>query len=162
MVKEANEQLADGKEKVLVSKKVDGLDEPIQLGFENDSIEANNKFSSKSLVGKSVSVQAVKSKSYKAYIKNTAGLDFSHTLYGQFTYDAGKLKGATKNVTLSGWAYEKSHDTPPIDKLDPSVWEVKSTGTFRGAKILKEYKTYLVVRLLGSGDYTITKAKITM
>ncbi|MFX8004441.1 hypothetical protein ABTK66_18870, partial [Acinetobacter baumannii] len=84
-----------------------------------------------------------------------------HKLYGQFTYSGGKLKGATKNVELSGWAYEKSHDTPPIDKLDPSVWEVKSTGTFKALKYLKEYKTYLVVRLLGSGDYRITKAKVT-
>lgn len=71
------------------------------------------------------------------------------------------MSGATKNVEVTGWAYDKSHDTPPIDKLDASVWEVKSTGTFKALKVLKEWKTYLVIRLNGSGDYRITKAKIS-
>ncbi|WP_183030248.1 hypothetical protein [Clostridium sp. 1xD42-85] len=48
-----------------------------------------------------------------------------------------------------------------IDKLDPSVWEVRSHGKFKALKYLDEYNTYLTVQLLGSGNFRVTRASIS-
>lgn len=102
------------------------------------------------------SLSAVREKRYSAIVNNTTGFDFSHRLYGSFTHEKGKVKGYTKSTELKGWAYNKTHVTF-ADRLDPSVVEVDSVGTFVALKWFKEYKTHITIRLLGSGDYRVTR-----
>lgn len=150
MIIEANEKLENGETEIHLEEKIG--EESIELGFEVTEENQNG----------GVSTFAAKpsgKKNYFAYVKNTAGWNFEHRLGGSFTYSKGKVDGATKDVNMSGAMYSESHNTW-IDVLDPSVWEVHSNGTFKALKYLMEYNSYLVVNLLGSGDYRITRAHI--
>ncbi|MCM3396769.1 hypothetical protein M3638_02810 [Oceanobacillus profundus] len=153
MINEANKKLENGETKIVLEEKLGNSDQTIELGFEVNDINTYNDgvqlFSSKPS-GK---------KMYHAYVKNTAGWNFEHRLVGEFTYGGGKIKGATKDVNMTGAMYSESHNTW-IDKLDPSVWEVRSHGKFKALKYLMEYNSYLTVQLLGSGDYRIARASI--
>ncbi|CDQ18561.1 hypothetical protein SAMN05192559_101827 [Halobacillus karajensis] len=92
-------------------------------------------------------------------MKKHEAFNFEHRLAGEFIYSGGKINGATKNVDMSGAMYSESHKTW-IDKLDSSVWDVHSNGTFKALKYFAEYNTYISVRLLGSWDYRITRSSI--
>ncbi|HAJ3957193.1 hypothetical protein WD019_19055 [Fictibacillus sp. Mic-4] len=159
---EANEKLANHEEKFTVSEDVSFSDKPITFSFDaNDSSYSGQSpvlmSKNKSMVSQAKAATGIK---YKAEINNTKGFNFSHKLYGTFTVSSGKIKGATKHVDLTGWMYDKSHITT-IDQLDPSVWEVDSVGTFSALKYFKEWKTHIIVKLLGSKDYRITKLSLT-
>ncbi|ASF30715.1 MULTISPECIES: hypothetical protein [Bacillus amyloliquefaciens group] len=146
--KEVNRQLEAGKTNVVVKKPLNVQGDGIELGV-------NTKTSDES------SVQAVQQKSYSGYIANTfPGAGFKHTVSGKFTYEKGKIKGNSYDVYLTGPIYSKSHSTS-VSKLDPSVWEIRSSGTFKALKYTPfEYTTRVVIGLYGSGSYRVLTAKI--
>lgn len=149
---EANNKLANHEEDFTLSKKVSSTNKPIILSFKSSPTENTTK-------NKTIAPLASREKSYQAYIENTAGLNFSHKLYGSFVYENGQITGHSKQVSQTGWAYSKTHSTWS-DILDKSVIDVHSIGSFSALQYFKEYKTELTVKLLGSGDYRITRAKI--
>ncbi|KXZ24138.1 hypothetical protein AXI59_00150 [Bacillus nakamurai] len=146
--KEVNKQLAAGKTNVVVKKPLNVQGDGIELGV-------NTKTSGDS------SIQAVQQKSYSGYIANTfPGTGFKHTVSGKFTYEKGKIKGNSYDVYLTGPLYSKSHSTS-VSKLDPSVWEIRSSGKFKALKYTPlEYTTRVVIGLYGSGSYRVLTAKI--
>lgn len=151
---EANEKLANHEENFTLSKKVPSTNKPVILSFESSPTENKTQ-------NKAMAPLASREKSYQAYIENTAGFDFSHKLYGSFVYEGGQITGHSKKASQTGWAYSKSHTTWS-DILDKSVVDVYSVGSFSALEFFKEYKTELNVKLLGSGDYMITRAKIVI
>ncbi|MEK5501018.1 hypothetical protein [Bacillus sp. FSL M8-0168] len=150
-VKEVNEQLEKGETKATFTKQVNAQGDTIELGVDNQK-EINTD------------IQAVRKKNYSGYVKfkglPLTGTHFQHKISGTFTYEKGKIKANSYDVYLTGPLYSKSHDTTPF-KLDKSVWEIRSTGTFKLLKYTPlEYTTRLVIGLYGSGDYRVLKAKI--
>ncbi|WP_246798243.1 hypothetical protein [Bacillus spizizenii] len=146
--KEVNKQLASGKTNVVVKKALNVQGDGIELGV-------NTKTSGEG------SIKAVQQKSYSGYIANTfPGAGFKHSVSGKFTYEKGKIKGNSYDVYLTGPLYSKSHSTS-VSKLDPSVWEIRSSGTFKALKYTPfEYTTRVVIGLYGSGTYRVLTAKI--
>ena len=149
---EANEQLAEGETNVDVKTSV--ANGSIELNI--DVNPSNNQVSSRS-----VSVMAVQSKSYTAIVKYVyPGAGFEHKVSGKFTYEKGKLKGNSYDVYLTGPLYSKSHSTK-VEKLDPSVWEVRSNGKFTALKFTPfEYTTRIVVGLYGSGTFRVLASEL--
>ncbi|MBT2574818.1 hypothetical protein J7E26_12785 [Bacillus sp. ISL-51] len=146
--KEVNKQLAAGKTNVVVKKPLNVQGDGIELGV---IIKTSGDSS----------IQAVQQKSYSGYIANTfPGAGFKHTVSGKFTYEKGKIKGNSYDVYLTGPLYSKSHSTS-VSKLDPSVWEIRSSGKFKALKYTPfEYTTRVVIGLYGSGSYRVLTAKI--
>lgn len=153
LIIEANKKLEEGETELLLDAPVGETDGKVSLSFSlNDANVVSNKQE------ESLQAAAVQTKVYYAQVGyEGVGFDFNHQLGGEFTYEGGKIKGATKDVVLTGLFYSESHNTY-IDVLDPSVWRVNSEGTFKALKYGVEYKTSLVVDLLGSGDYRIRQA----
>lgn len=97
---------------------------------------------------------------YSAFVNyDSVGFDFSHRLYGTFKANAGKVSNVTAKVEQTGWAYNKTYSTNTND-IDASVKEVVSTGNFAAFYLGKQYVVYLDVKVFGSGNYTVTRAKI--
>ncbi|KTF59845.1 MULTISPECIES: hypothetical protein [Bacillus amyloliquefaciens group] len=146
--KEVNKQLAEGKTNVIVKKPLNVQGDGVELGVNTGTSDDG-------------SVQAVQQKSYSGYIANTfPGTGFKHTVSGKFTYEKGKIKGNSYDVYLTGPIYSKSHSTS-VSKLDPSVWEIRSSGKFKALKYTPfEYTTRVVIGLYGSGSYRVLTAKI--
>ena len=78
----------------------------------------------------------VGSKSYQAYVANTAGFNFRHAVSGTFTWNSlGQLTGVTAVPDLSGAVYNKT-DTTTITGVDgiigrdAKIAKVYSRGTF--------------------------------
>ena len=106
----------------------------------------------------STASSAKQNRSYRAILKNTAGFNFSHELSGNFLWGSGKVGKYTYDATLYGPLYGKS-DKTKATRLDKSVVEISSTGKFRALKYAPvEYSTHIVVRLYGSGTYSVIKA----
>ena len=154
MVIEANKKLEAGETEIFLEEEIGETDETVSLSFKSENV-----FPSDQKTGIQLLAAPSGKKIYYASVKNTAGFNFSHQLAGEFSYGGGKIKGATKDVDLTGAMYSESHNTW-IDILDPSVWVVQSHGKFKALKYLAEYNTYLTVKLLGSGDYRIERASI--
>ena len=76
-----------------------------------------------------------------------------------FFIENGEVTSYSHYVEQTGWAYYKTHNTNAF-RLDPSVVEVNSVGTFQAFKYFTEYMTHITVRLLGSGNYTIQELRI--
>ncbi|KZE47090.1 hypothetical protein AV540_20000 [Brevibacillus parabrevis] len=150
LIIEANKKLEAGETDLYLEENVGETDGSVSLSFSlNDT---------KQKAG--LQALAVKPKAYRATVGYSGiGFDFQHELGGTFTYEDGKIKGATKDVALTGLFYSESHNTW-IDYLDPSVWVVNSEGLFKALKYGVEYKTSLVVGLYGSGDYRILQANV--
>lgn len=147
--KEVNEKLAKGATNATSTKTLNIQGDTIELGVGK---QEENKFN----------IQAVRKKNYSGYVKYNGllGTGFQHKISGKFTYEKGKIKSNSYDVYLSGPLYGKSHSTK-THKLDKSVWEIRSTGTFKALKYTPlEYTTRLVIGLYGSGDYRVLKAKI--
>ncbi|MEC3683832.1 hypothetical protein P9186_17085 [Bacillus safensis] len=148
-MKDVNKQLEKGVTNALATKKLNIQGDTIELGVGE---QEENK----------VDTQAVRKKNYSGYVKYNGllGTGFQHKVSGTFTYEKGKIKSNSYDVYLTGSLYGKSHDTNPY-KLDKSVWEIRSTGTFTALKYTPfQYTTRLVIGLYGSGDYRVLKAKI--
>jgi len=141
----ANAQLEKGLDNVVVQ-------EP--LNVQGDKLEL-------SMNVEDISTQAVKQKKYKAKVTNTTPIfGFAHEVSGKFTYEKGKIKANSYDAYLTGIWYGKSHTTKE-HKLDPSVWEVRSRGTFKALKYTPvEYTSRVDVGLYGSGSYRVLKARI--
>lgn len=145
---QANEKLAAGEENFTVSTEVSYSEEPVTMTFESNQ---TNQTRSLAL--------ATQEKSYSATVSNTNGFNFSHRLYGSFVWGSGKVNTYTKYAALEGPTYYKTHVTTAT-RLDPSVVEVHSEGNFEAFRYFTEYKTAITIRLLGSGTYTVTEARI--
>lgn len=141
----ANAQLKKGANNVVVQ-------EP--LNVQGDNLELSMKIDD-------ISTKAVQQKKFKAKVTNTTpAFGFAHEVSGKFTYEKGKLKSSSYDAYLTGMFYSKSHSTKQ-HKLDPSVWEIRSRGTFKALKYTPvEYSSRVDVGLYGSGDYRVLKAKI--
>jgi|SRR5699024_786793 len=149
----ANKKLEDGEENFVVSTNVSFQDEPLEMEFEADEVENNQALSSNS-------TSAVQEKNFSHTVKNTAGFNFSHRVFGSFTYESGDVNNYSADSDLTGALYSKSHNTK-VDRLDSSVAKVRSSGTFKALKYAPiEYKTRIDIGLYGSGDYRVLKASL--
>ncbi|MFG0238756.1 hypothetical protein [Brevibacillus porteri] len=157
LIIEANKKLEAGETDLFLEEKVGETDGSVSLSFSlnNTNVVSNKQESS---LRASFANLPSGAKNYYAKVEYTdIGFDFKHELGGGFTYADGKIKGASKDVSLTGLFYSEDHETW-IDYLDPSVWIVNSKGKFKALKYGVEYNTSLVVGLYGSGDYKILKA----
>lgn len=145
---EANERLEKGEVDFSVSTNVSFQEEPIVMEFEGEESD--------------VSTYAAKQqKSFSHTVKNTAGFNYSHKLYGNFYYQNGKVTDYSYDTVLSGPLYGKTVSTK-ADRTDPSVVIVRSTGTFKALKYTPfEYTTKIDIGLYGSGHYRVLKASIS-
>lgn len=147
---QANEKLDNGEENFSVSTNVSFQEEPIVMEFGFDEP-----------VAPFGSTLASQKKSFSHTVKNTAGFNFSHRVFGSFVYSSGKVTGYTADSDLSGPLYGKTHSTFG-DRLDPSVVVIRSTGTFKALKYFPvEYKTRIDIGLYGSGNYRVLTASIS-
>ncbi|WP_205002786.1 hypothetical protein [Scopulibacillus daqui] len=147
--KKANQKLAKNDENFTVSEKVNNKN--ISFSFYSEPTLERN--------GLVLAAASQRQKSYSATVKNTAGFNFSHRLYGTFLYGKGKVGKYTKHVDLSGPFYSKSASTHS-KRIDSSVVEVSSNGKFKALKYAPvEYTTSIIVRLYGSGTYRILKLR---
>lgn len=151
---EANENLEKNNENFTVSEDLSFSDSPISISVDSHP-KANDQVNSLA-----VTPLATHSKSYSVKVKNTAGFNFSHELYGNFVYTSGgKLNSWSHHTTQTGAMYYKTHSYH-ADRLDSSVAQLTDDGTFKALKYFTEYQTHLVVGLYGSGNYRILKASI--
>ncbi|WP_421663712.1 hypothetical protein [Lysinibacillus telephonicus] len=156
LVDQANQKLEDGETNFVIEEEVNG--EIIRFGF---VAEETTPISSDSNTSNNFTTYATEqTKTFYAYVENTAGFNFKHVLGGTFKYSGGKIISATTDVRLTGAFYSESAKTW-VDEFDPSIWIAYSHGTFKALKYGLEYNTYLTVNMLGSGDYRITRAEIS-
>lgn len=150
---EANEKLAAGEENFSVSRDVTYSDEPLTFTFGSQDQPVSG-FSTAS-----IGALATAEKSYSATVSNTNGFNFSHRLYGSFVWGNGQVYSYTKYSALVGAAYYKSHSTYG-SRLDSSIVDVHSNGTFEAFRYFTEYKSAITIRLTGSGTYRVTELRL--
>ena len=158
LVEEANNQLENGAEKVEVTSG------DLKLVFE----AKENRVSPFLKDGSVSQASTVGSKSYQAYVANTAGFNFRHSVYGTFSWNSsGVLTGVTAVPDLSGAAYNRTETTTitGVDGrigIDAKIAKIYSRGTFTPFKYSpKSYYTTLIVDVYGpTKSYRIIEAKI--
>lgn len=154
LVDDLNEQLANGEEEATAIGYFEG--EPIEVSFElNDVLpDVSNgitPFAAKDL----------RTKSFKVYLKHTAGANFEHIVHGDWTYDSKTttVKSVSPKSILAGPLYSKSDKTTSHKKTN-SVHEVNSRGKFVFLKYTVEKQTYIDIWVNGTGTYQIKKLAI--
>lgn len=158
LVEEVNDRLAKGEENVVVSSK------NLTVGFKlNDTTSLQRGLNSYG-----VQASSIGSKSYQAYVINTNGFDFSHGLYGTFTWNGKVLSGVTADEELAGPMYAKKADTKIqyVDGrvgIDAGIARITSKGTFTFLKYswINFYTTLIVEVYAPTKEYRIITAKIT-
>lgn len=149
---EVNEQLKEGKKEAKAVGYFKG--EPFELSFDtyNNSPINNNL----------IQPMATRSSSFSVTLKNTAGFNFSHNLFADWSYDSktNKISTVSADSVLSGPLYSKTHNTR-TSKQTNSVHNVYSTGTFKAFKVGAEYKTNFQVRVNGTGTHQVVKSSIS-
>jgi len=155
LVEQANEKLAKGEENIEVSSN------NLKLVFNQKELSTPTQ---KNLSAKA---SAVGSKSYQAYVANTAGFNFTHAVSGVFSWNGDKLTAVSKKADLTGPMYDKSHNTY-TEGLDgrigstAKIGRVTSQGTFKALKYFAQYYTTLVVDVYApTKSYRIIEASIS-
>lgn len=162
LVKKVNERLAKGEEDIKVSSK------NLKVVFKQEDVI--NPVSSKGnqLNSMGVSASAIGSKSYQAYVANTTGFNFRHSVYGTFTWNGSLLSQVTADEDLTGTMYSRSATTK-VTGVDGTIGrtakigKVSSKGTFIPLKFspVSFYTTIIVDVYAPTKSYRIVTAKIT-
>ncbi|OAK19321.1 hypothetical protein [Bacillus wiedmannii] len=154
LVEQANEKLAKGEENIEVSSN------NLKLVFNQKELFTPVQSSL------SAKASAVGSKSYQAYVANTAGFNFTHAVSGVFSWNGSNLTAVSKKADLTGPMYDKSHNTytEGLDGTigrDAKIARITSQGTFKALKYFANYYTTLVVDVYApTKSYRIIEAKI--
>lgn len=162
LVEEANKKLERGEKNVEVSSK------NLKLGFKeiNTLDPVNLKGNQLNSTAGVVTAAAIGSKSYQAYVSNTAGFNFSHAVSGVFSWNGDILTALSGSADTSGPMYDRSTTTTKeaLDGrmgIDAKVGRVVSKGTFKALKYLKAYYTTLIVDVYApTQSYRIIEADI--
>ncbi|MGG3495716.1 hypothetical protein ABES08_07955, partial [Peribacillus simplex] len=113
------------------------------------------------------SASSIGSKSYQAYVANTNGYNFRHSVYGTFTWNGSLLSQVTADEDLTGIMYSKSATTK-VTGVDGTIGstakigKVSSKGTFTPLKFspISFYTTIIVDVYAPTKSYRIVTAKI--
>lgn len=154
LVEEANKKLAVGEKDIEVSSG------DLKLIFKDEDV--NNGL-------QPFASRAISTKRYQAYIVNTTGLDFTHSVSGNFSVDGKKFTAITHDTDLSGPMYSKTVTESRVEGQDAniikdaSVAKVISKGTFKALAVgWLTYYTTIVVRIMAPDQsYVIEKATIS-
>ncbi|AHN23938.1 hypothetical protein [Lysinibacillus varians] len=146
-----NTRLEHGETNITLFGSLSFQKEPISLSFQVEEL------------GSSISPFSVQQrKTFRTEVKNTAGFDFGHVLTGSFLWGSGKVGNYSYDAFLYGSFYGKTHSTRAT-RLDPSVVEISSMGTFKALKYAPvEYNTHMKVELYGSGTYRLMESKLAI
>ncbi|WP_060789000.1 hypothetical protein [Geobacillus zalihae] len=161
LVDEANERLSNGEKNIELTSK------NLKLVFkENNSLGSENIMTNQ-LNTMGVNASSIGSKSYQAYVTNTAGFNFTHAVSGIFSWNGDYLTGVSADADLTGIMYDKSSNTT-VTGLDGTIGRdakiarVTSKGTFKALKYFVTYHTTLMVDVYApTKSYRIVEAKIT-
>lgn len=150
MTKDVNKQLKEGKGEAKAIGYFEG--EAFELSFSTNEPLVDNDL---------IQPMATRTKSFSVTLKNTAGFNFSHNLYADWTYNSSnkKISKVSPSSILKGAMYGKTHSTK-ASKQTNTVYNVHSTGTFKALKVLTEYKTHFHVRVNGTGTHQVVRASI--
>lgn len=153
LIEDVNNQLEEGKSTAIATTTAGDVTITVGLDTNKSHLNTINSLGIATLSAKTT-------KNYSAFVSYEGiGFDFSHKLYGTYQYSGGKVGSVTAKIEQTGWAYQKSYEKD-IQKVDSSVKEVTSTGYFNAFTYGKQYVAYVDVKIFGSGDYKITRAKI--
>ncbi|MFP5116052.1 hypothetical protein ACSU64_27470 [Bacillaceae bacterium C204] len=162
LVDKANKKLADGEKNFEVKGK------NLTVGFKEKEIIDSASLKESQLQSSLISIAAIGSKEYQAYVANTSGFNFSHAVSGVFSWNGDYLTGLTAKADLTGVMYEKSHSTTKegldgiINGSSAKVGRVTSEGRFKALKYFANYYTTLIVDVYApTQSYRIVTAKIT-
>lgn len=156
-VQEVNKQLDNGKTNVEVST------ENVTVGFKEFDVPPPISASD----GFTVQPTALGSKGYQAYVANTNGWNFTHAMYGTFTWNGQKLMALTATEDMTGVFYGKTATTT-VEGADgqigstAKIGRATSKGKFTALRYLPlSYHTTLIVEAYApTQSFRITRADI--
>ena len=151
---EVNEKLANGETEFIVKDTIFDTNGEVSLNIKQ-LIGNKNKTRNNS--------EPIRSEDFSVTLEyDGIGFDFSHTLYGTWSYDSSTytIISSSANSSLSGPFYKKSHDTWTVKGTD-AVHNVYSNGYFDPLyNPVVQYVTDFHVRVNATGTWTIERAEI--
>lgn len=161
MRNEINNRLENGETDIETSRTLSFSDEPITMGVNmEDAIAENNTDTFTTFAA------GTERKTYSAYVNNTAGFNFGHSVNGSFTYQTGmyinQVTNVSRSVSLTGFWYGKTHITNVQNETaDGTMKRLSSRGTFTALKYAPiQYQTNITI-IFQPGSYRITQAFIS-
>ncbi|WML29217.1 hypothetical protein RCG24_14615 [Neobacillus sp. OS1-32] len=161
LVIEANERLAHGEKNIEVTS------ENLKLVFNEEDLEVPSTLNKSQLNSlNAAAASKIGSKSYQAYVTNTAGFNFTHAVSGVFSWNGDLLTAVSASADLTGLMYDKSSTTTK-EGLDGTIGKnakvarVTSKGTFKALKFFVTYHTTIVIDIYAPTEsYRIIDARI--
>ncbi|WRP07381.1 hypothetical protein U9J35_04220 [Rossellomorea aquimaris] len=160
---EINKKLANGETDIEVQS------ENMKLGLIEKNVMAPSKLKGAPLntIGSFAAASSVGSKEYQAYIAHTKGANFSHAVFGTFSWKGDYLTAVNADADLTGLFFSRSSKETVVGRdgrigKDAKVGRVTSKGTFTPVKYwpTSSYTTIIVDVYAPTKSYRVIDAYI--